>query len=1532
MKSIRILFSSIIFSLIFLPLFSQEFYFENPQKFSDSSRAYYPLSVESGKKSENAVFFEEADPVNSKINIFVRTSSDGYTWEEKKLIAVSDLYAAELPCIYSCAYSQSSYALAYLKNESTIAVITSSDCFKTTSETLLEHKDSSYVAPRIFNAGSYGFILFVTQSKGDAFSIRYSVSKNARNWPAFSSINTQSLPQVTNPLSPSFAAGKDSFTLVFTAQYHRDNLISLQLFSSTSRDGGKTWTAPALLTGETSVEAGEAFYGFSNQSACLYHDGKAFHAAWERSPVSYSNSDIYHAILDSEGKIKGTVEKVSTTGFAVRPVLFQYKKAVHLTWFTNQAGNKKVYVSRFNSSVWNEPLAVSTLSTVYPGPVLSRDGNELSFIWQKEFGGSKTSSVEILLSDHSTLPPSVTGENFQNAQRGSETSLSARIASSKDSSGVKGFSWIFTDDINRQPPEKINASPSQNIITGNVKKDGTCYFKVRQCDFAGNWSEPSVIEYESDTTPPAKVSLDELEYDRDVLLKSNTFTVRWESSSSDDDIAGYSYTLKKIDELPYQLTNNIYHPLRIDEDQVKDKLDELLDKNETALREVVMPASKINSLTNEVSFRNIRNGLYVFSVTAIDSSGNKCQEPESTYFVTNRYVPSTYITEINTATDVFGETSFEITGGGFTYDGKITAIYLDADGKEPYEKSFFLDSGDYRIISNSRIAEFNARNLNSGTYNIVLYHSDRGFYRDTGHVITIEEYGSIKQKVKILIKPLWEFFTDSTGTELNVTRLIIAVILIFALAGIINSSKSIISILKETRLVKIEVKALIQGDTMPEEKKSKALIYKKKGISLKSKLIMNTTLLIAVMDILIFIAFGIYMTSSQERTLSSGLSERSNVMLSSLSRSARIYLPVVRKDDALSIMDLNDSASLVTALKESRYAMITGYTSDEKEESLDVIWAATDENISDLTDTQAFIPGESRLKDDSLCSTLENFLQINETVTSRSEQINARLKELMEGLLKLAGKTDEKSDLQRQQLIAERNALIARLDAILQEIADENVISIPHFDPEKISENTPEYTFIRPVLYRQESGSNFVHGAVIIKVSTEDLIQELKTMRFIIFRTGIIIILIAILIGIASTYQIASRIVKPVNILVEHLAMIRDTKDKETLAGKNVSIHSGDEIEMLGDTVNQMTEGLAEAAVQSKNLTFGKEVQAKFLPLQVNEKGEVKTTGSLESKGADFFSYYAGADDLSGDYYDYHRIDDEHFAIIKCDVSGHGVPAALIMVEVATLFLSYFSHWNMKDPKQGTNLSPVVSHINDLLESRGFKGRFAAFTLCIMNVKTGCCWFCNAGDNAVQIYDGTERKKKTIMLQQTPAAGMFTSDLIDMKGGYLVSKIQLKKDDVLFLYTDGIEEAKRIISHTGDGEKDSEELSAEIVTEIIESVYQGRNFTLKRNNEGKEEELHFDFSTCSLSGEDAVTALVSVEKAFRLYKSPSPKATDRVKTDRKIDSFLHEHFKEYSIYCSDRISNDEDLNNVYYRGVLEDPQYDDLTLVAIKKN
>jgi hypothetical protein len=95
--------------------------------------------------------------------------------------------------------------------------------------------------------------------------------------------------------------------------------------------------------------------------------------------------------------------------------------------------------------------------------------------------------------------------------------------------------------------------------------------------------------------------------------------------------------------------------------------------------------------------------------------------------------------------------------------------------------------------------------------------------------------------------------------------------------------------------------------------------------------------------------------------------------------------------------------------------------------------------------------------------------------------------------------------------------------------------------------------------------------------------------------------------------------------------------------------------------------------------------------------------------------------------------------------------------------------------------------------------------------------------------------------------------------------------------------------------------------------------------------------------------MVSAEKVFRMYTDPSATESDIISVDRKIDEFLSKRFVQYKSYFKDRVSLnvkpgsakgdakpepvkvDTNPDYVYFRKMKEDDQYDDLTILAIRK-
>ena len=700
------------------------------------------------------------------------------------------------------------------------------------------------------------------------------------------------------------------------------------------------------------------------------------------------------------------------------------------------------------------------------------------------------------------------------------------------------------------------------------------------------------------------------------------------------------------------------------------------------------------------------------------------------------------------------------------------------------------------------------------------------------------------------------------------------------------------------------------------------------GINLKTRFMLDWAVFIVLLVTVIFAILGFILLSITEKTLVRSLRERVAVLLNSMTCDARIYF---QERDTLF---LDAVISQISSLDEGVSATITGR--DKATGRLNLVLAT---NSNDLLGSQGFAVGKSTLSHPMVDSVFQEFDALNVEAEKRLGQLAKRVRRLE----KVAQTGDE-------EVREEYNRFLLQADLILGEISFNAEGCSPQFDEQNIGKDSPDYVFYKPILYiDSEDAATYVQGIAFIHVNVEPLWAEIHKESILIAKIFVTVLVLSLCAAVFSASLMSGKIVHPIKKLVSYVEMIVGTEEKEKLAGKNITVRSRDEIGLLATSINEMTRNLVKGALLNKNLLFGKYIQMSFIPSQI-EDGVSQTTVSLLTEGAEFFSYYAGADELSGDYFDYKKIDDEHYALIKCDVSGHGVSAALIMVEVATLFLSNFETWNMESESQGLHIAQVVEQINDFLESRQIHGRFASISLCILNTRSGECWICNAGDNRLNVYDGEIHKMKTVYLPEAPAAGIFSTTSESMKGIYKVSKFTLKKGDVLFLFTDGLEESKRSfcddklmaipckvegLKHGDEHETHKvgdmrEEFTVQRIKDVIEAVYSKVPCTLHKFHAPEaQSDLTLDFSDCGDSAEDAVMALASAEKLFRMVSTKS--YYDITKADHKVDAFLQKHFVEYPHFIPHKKVLKSKPNFVYYNCIKEDSQFDDLTLVAIKK-
>ncbi len=1525
-----------LFCLLFCAFFAfwvhaDKYYWESPSRLS-TKNTHFLHSASYG--STSLALWQEVVPGKNGdgvlyVSVAVYSNDEWYTHER---ITPAIPYSLNIPSIACATIGQDgSILIASLNAKDRLVIYKSTDGAHSFEETEILFSSNDFSSPYITTTSKGNYLLFLSKGADEKFSLVKSFSEDGMEWEEFepfvSSTMTDRAFLPTHAVSPSRRACD---VVIFQALTTMAGRKSYQLFSTFSLNGGRTFSFPEQITQDSE---------FQNERPDLkaVSPQNEFVLTWERSNNRSGNVGVCSVFLDDRGLPSSSIVDIfNGAGKAINPKILILNKELIISWTVEKDGNSTIYI--YDGGI-SEAVAVRSTSNSMLFARPYDIGGNLELLWQE---GGDVKHLMHIRPDNSVQRAKLSSDVEED--RNGKKRLKVKVSLPFDSSGVAGYSYVWSKG---EPPkdvdETIKKFPTDTILTYEPSEDGDWYVGVKVCDYAGNWSKMSSVACTFDTTPPIPPEFAPIALDDSAFCTSNTLRLAWiapeedEKGFSEEEITGYTW---KIDRLNL---SSMYRDFVV---ETKESNEEITDEGLQAyLKDKVNLKNSlplfVKTRESYVDLKNYDNGTYCLSVAAIDKAGN-IGKPAFKFFALNKFIAYTIITNIDIQKDLSGAFTLSLTGRGFRENGEIENVFIDRDGKAPYDLT--LNKNDFSIVSDRFISKIKVDDLEEGEYKIGLLHSERGIYFSQNY-ITVDEMGTIKfGNFVYSYKPKY-IIDERVGSIFNFSFYVRITLLCIFFLSLSLYVVGVAKIIREYKSLQIQVALLLGGDDMSAKQKiQKSNEIKTRGLGLRFKLVLFTLMLVASIILVLAIPLLSHFTNTQKDLLANSLLSKTEAVLDSIVSGSRTYL---QEQNILELALLTNQAN---DIDDVIFSTITSQDQEKKKTGYNFVWASSDANILQHINTDSLLLGQSELKgytQENLSDALTSLnLEAIEYVGEHAQLIE----QLNTEALNYVSRQDDAGREKRDEIQTSIRQTEEHITERLKALANTGVGSYPTFEPTKLSRSQLEYLFYKPILYRQTGDESFVHGMVYLKISIENLLNQVESKQKEVVAITLTISLIALFAGILGAWILASIITKPLKELAVHVAMIRDTEDKEKLAGKSMKIRQKDEVGLLGEIINEMTDNLSKSAAAAKDLTVGKEIQKMFIPLDTDEAGRKLISGKRIEKNIEFFGYYEGAKGVSGDYFDYIQLDDRHYAIIKCDVSGKGVPASLIMVEVATLFTNYFKDWSFK--KDGFNMSGIVGQINDAIESRGFKGRFAAFTLCIFDSVSGSAYFCNAGDNIINIYDAKSKKMREIVLKETAAAGVFPTMLVDMKGGFPVEKIQVNPGDILFLYTDGIEEAKRMFRDEnlkvifcnepgmkeGDWHEthtvgqDSEEMGKERVQGIIESVLEKKKFILKKlHNPIKDEVFEFDFSTCEGSIEEAILALVSVEKIFRLYQDKTATDFDHVIVDRQVDAFLNKHFLQYPAYCLHRAPHPEYKEYLYYTNIRQDEQYDDLTILAIKK-
>ena len=311
--------------------------------------------------------------------------------------------------------------------------------------------------------------------------------------------------------------------------------------------------------------------------------------------------------------------------------------------------------------------------------------------------------------------------------------------------------------------------------------------------------------------------------------------------------------------------------------------------------------------------------------------------------------------------------------------------------------------------------------------------------------------------------------------------------------------------------------------------------------------------------------------------------------------------------------------------------------------------------------------------------------------------------------------------------------------------------------------NEKFFSFIKPVYNPFGEPRTKILGVMEITYSDRvirDAVQE-SLMGF------ILTTIVFLIIGGVGTYFLSSVIVKPIKSLFDGAKIIGDGNlDYE------VPVTTEDELGQLAEQFNTMTHSLKtaqkakeEQLVLDEQIRQAQEIQEGMNPMNLLDKEKFQIKG-----------YTRAAKGVGGDYFDFQLLPDKRLALLISDVSGKGVSASLVMVLIKTVVSTYLQLFSK------IRSDHIVSTINEVMATQTHIDKFATMMFILYDPDTGSVEFTNGGQGPLFVYRAASKVCTVSKLPGLPLG-------IDEDNDYSIAGLNLLKDDMVVLYTDGITEA-----------------------------------------------------------------------------------------------------------------------------------------------
>ena len=296
-------------------------------------------------------------------------------------------------------------------------------------------------------------------------------------------------------------------------------------------------------------------------------------------------------------------------------------------------------------------------------------------------------------------------------------------------------------------------------------------------------------------------------------------------------------------------------------------------------------------------------------------------------------------------------------------------------------------------------------------------------------------------------------------------------------------------------------------------------------------------------------------------------------------------------------------------------------------------------------------------------------------------------------------------------------------------------------------------------------------------------------------------------------------ILRPLSFMSSTMKRYRHDKDEKAVKTDMARISQHDEIGAFANDFTSLTGEMKRYTEEVAHLA--KESERVATELRMAADIQIKALPSVfpafpENSEFDIYAHMTPAKEVGGDFYDFFMTDERHLAFLMADVSDKGVPAALFMMSAKNLI-------NYRAQEGGTP-GQILTAANEQLCKNNQTKMFATVWMGILDLDTGVITCANAGHERPAVSDKDGGFSLIPKDDHGPAIGVLPGIT------YKDYEITLSQKESIFLYTDGVPEAKngagdfygaqQMILDLADIEEGSPKWIIENLTEQIDTYVQ----------------------------------------------------------------------------------------------------------------